>query len=58
MLIEDIILHEKGSAFRKRIIELKSYGIKTEPAFARLLGLQGDLYSELLKLEKTIDGHH
>ncbi|MCD2258728.1 DUF4269 domain-containing protein [Psychroserpens luteolus] len=50
MVIEDRILTEKGSKFRQDIIELKSNGMKTEPAFAKLLGLSGDPYVELLKL--------
>ncbi len=52
MLIENEILIEKGIKFRKIIIDLKSNGIKTEPAFANLLGLTGNPYLELLKLEK------
>jgi hypothetical protein len=51
MLIELKILQEKGDEFKQQIIELKKQGIKTEPAFAKLLGLKGDPYSELLKLE-------
>ncbi len=52
MIIENRILKEKGSKFKQRVKELKSKGIKTEPAFARLLGLQGNPYAELLKLKK------
>ena len=51
MLIEARILQEKGDQFRKRIIELKKSGMKTEPAFAKLLGLKGDPYFALLQLE-------
>lgn len=51
MIIEYRILLEKGPAFRQQIIKLKRQGIKTEPAFARLLGLKGDPYRALLKLE-------
>lgn len=51
MLIEWKILQEKGDEFKQQIIELKKKGFKTEPAFAKLLGLKGDPYSELLKLE-------
>ncbi|MFC4209867.1 DUF4269 domain-containing protein [Pedobacter petrophilus] len=53
MMIEYQILLEKGEAFRKQIIELKRQGMKTEPAFATLLGLQGNPYEELLKYEKA-----
>lgn len=55
MIIEYDLLVEKGEEFRKRIIELKKKGLKTEPAFAQLLGLEGDPYIELLKLEKQKD---
>lgn len=51
MLIEWKILQEKGDQFKHQIIKLKQQGYKTEPAFAKLLGLQGDPYTELLKLE-------
>lgn len=51
MLIEHRILLEKGEQFRLQIIELKKQGYKTEPAFAKLLGLKGDAYEELLKLK-------
>jgi len=51
MLIEHQILLEKGETFRQEIISLKNQGIKTEPAFAQLLGLKGDPYTAILKLE-------
>jgi hypothetical protein len=50
MITEYRILLEKGEAFRSQIVELKRQGMKTEPAFALLLGLEGDPYLELLKL--------
>jgi len=50
MLIEYQILLKKGEGFRQQIIELKNQGYKTEPAFAKLLGLDGNPYEELLKL--------
>lgn len=50
MLIEHKILLEKGEEFRLQVIELKKQGFKTEPAFAKLLGLEGDAYEELLKV--------
>ncbi|SDT05691.1 DUF4269 domain-containing protein [Winogradskyella sediminis] len=52
MIIENRILKEKGSEFKQEVKKLKSIGIKTEPAFAKLLGLNGNPYSELLKLKK------
>ena len=53
MLIEYNILQEKGEEFRQEIIRLKRQGIKTEPAFTKLLGLEGDPYIELLKLNSN-----
>lgn len=50
MLIEHKILLKKGRDFRQQVIELKNQGYKTEPAFARLLGLNGDAYEALLRL--------
>ncbi len=49
MLIEYKILTQKGNLFKRQIRELKSKGFKTEPAFAKLLGLKGDPYTALLK---------
>lgn len=48
MLIEDQILSSKDENFRLEIIKLKEKGIKTEPAFGLLLGLNGNVYQELL----------
>lgn len=42
------ILEKFGVDFKKQIMEFKSKGMKTEPAFAKLLGLQGDPYESLL----------
>lgn len=58
MMIENRILKEKGLAFKQNIKILKSSGMKTEPAFAKLLGLKGDPYAELLKLEHKYSGQH
>lgn len=48
MVIEDQILRSKDENFRLEIIKLKESGIKTEPAFGLLLGLNGNVYQELL----------
>lgn len=51
MIIEYKILEQQGEEFRKKVIGLKEQGIKTEPAFAQLLGLKGNPYETLLELE-------
>lgn len=51
MMIEHQLLLKYGEAFKAEIIALKKAGLKTEPAFAKLLGLEGDPYLELLKVE-------
>ncbi|MFP3598728.1 DUF4269 domain-containing protein [Chryseobacterium sp. SIMBA_029] len=48
MISEHKILQEKGENFKQKIIELKKEGMKTEPAFGLLLGLENP-YEELLK---------
>jgi len=48
MVSEYKILQEKGEKFKQKIIELKKQGIKTEPAFGMLLGLENP-YEDLLK---------
>ncbi len=58
MIIENRILNEKGTEFRQKIKKLKSDGMKTEPAFAKLLGLKGNPYFELLKLNKNTLGNN
>lgn len=49
MMIEYNLLETNDSTFRQAIIQLKKQGLKTEPAFAKLLGLEGNPYDELLK---------
>ncbi len=53
MITEHAILKEKGKNFKQEIIKLKASGLKTEPAFAKLLGIEGDPYEELLKLNQN-----
>ena len=53
MIVEHQILNSKDDEFRTKIIRLKQKGLKTEPAFAKVLGLNGDPYQELLKLEQS-----
>ena len=47
MVIEGRLLDLAGESFRHNVIELEQSGLKTEPAFARLLGLNGDPYEAL-----------
>jgi len=54
MLVEHYLLETRGEAFRQEVIALKKQGMKTEPAFAQLLGLTGDPYTELLTYEKYL----
>ena len=51
-LIEEKALKYKGTLFFERIVDLRRQGLKTEPAFALALGLEGDPYKELLSYEK------
>jgi hypothetical protein len=51
MVIEGQLLVIGGAALAARVRELKRGGMKTEPAFAHLLGLDGDPYEALLSLE-------
>ncbi|MGB3585904.1 MAG: DUF4269 domain-containing protein [Tunicatimonas sp.] len=55
MIVEHRILQLASVAFREQIKELKQQGIKTEPAFAQLLNLQGDPYQAVLNLENYSD---
>lgn len=50
MLVEHRILQHWGDSGVEAIRRLKEQGWKTEPAFARLLGLSGDPYEELLDM--------
>ena len=50
MIAEHKLLLEKGEDFRLQIIELKKQGYKTEPAFAKLLGLLNNPYDEMLNI--------
>jgi hypothetical protein len=55
MVIENRMLSLYGEEFRQRIIDLKHEGLKTEPAFANLLKLEGDPFAKLLELESWND---
>jgi hypothetical protein len=55
MDVEYRLLQLGGRKTRERILELKKAGIKTEPAFAAWLGLDGDPYAALLELARFSD---
>lgn len=48
MLTEWRVLEARGAEFQNEIIALKKSGLKTELAFAKLLGLAGNPYESLL----------
>lgn len=51
-LIEEKLLKFGGDSLRRKIVNLRNTGLKTEPAFAQALGFSGDPYVELLNLQK------
>lgn len=55
MLIEDRILHLCNEEFKEQVRSLKRMGYKTEPAFAMLIGLEGDPYESLLGVDTWSD---
>lgn len=55
MVIEERLLRLYGERFKDYIVQLKINGMKTEPAFAKALKLEGDPYLELLKLNRWTD---
>ena len=55
MVIEARILELYGDSFREQIVGLKRNGVKTEPAFAQALHIDGDPYERLLELYHWTD---
>lgn len=55
LVAEFALLQRYGDDLRKRIRALKVGGMKTEPAFAHALGLDGDPYVALLDLDLDPD---
>ncbi len=53
MIVEHHLL-TANPHIRVEIIRLKELGMKTEPAFAQVLGLDGDPYDELLMYGRTL----
>lgn len=48
MVIEWFLLQEGGRPLKRKLMKLRSDGLKTEPAFSKLLGLEGDPYIAML----------
>ncbi len=55
MAVQSRLLELDDGRFRAAVIALKQSGLKTEPAFADLLGLAGDPYKALLGLESMTE---
>ncbi|MFB2552451.1 DUF4269 domain-containing protein [Ensifer soli] len=53
--VERRLLDRGGLALRARVMALRRAGMKTEPAFAAVLGLAGDPYRVLLDLDAEDD---
>jgi predicted metalloenzyme YecM len=49
-LVEERLLKFGGEPFKNQVIAARNRGLKTEPAFAEVLGLEGDPYVSLLKV--------
>jgi hypothetical protein len=50
LLVEARLLRYGGAKVRRKVYQLKAQGLKTEPAFALVIGLAGDPYQTLLAL--------
>jgi hypothetical protein len=55
MVVEARLLNILGAQFAEKVRALKQQGMKTEPAFAWLLGLAGDPYQAVRNLEVYSD---
>ncbi|GLS43790.1 DUF4269 domain-containing protein [Methylobacterium brachythecii] len=53
--VEQRLLELAGDAFRDMVMQGRSRGLKTEPAFAKALGLKSDPYSTMLRLSGEAD---
>lgn len=54
-LVERRLLRLGGDGLRAEIVRQKQNGLKTEPAFGWVLGLDGNAYQALLELEQKSD---
>ncbi len=52
LVVEARLLKISGERARRAIRKMKNAGLKTEPAFARYLGIAGDPFEELLRLSR------
>ena len=55
MLVESRLLELGGEEFRRKVVELKRGGVKTEPAFCIALGVEGDPYENMLDEELMLE---
>ncbi|MDA8346179.1 MAG: DUF4269 domain-containing protein [Thermaerobacter sp.] len=53
--VEHRLLSMGGEGLRERVMELRRSGMKTEPAFAHLLGLPGDPYEAMHEISRSPD---
>lgn len=53
MIIEDSLMKQFPN-IRVEVIQLKMQGFKTEPAFCKVLGLEGDPYESLLNYGRSV----
>jgi hypothetical protein len=58
MVVEHYLLQQHGETFRQQIVLLKQQGLKTEPAFAKLLNLQGNPYEAMLNFYPIVVETH
>ncbi|RZK25397.1 MAG: DUF4269 domain-containing protein, partial [Hymenobacter sp.] len=55
LVVEARLLAAGGTTLQEKVRDLKAQGVKTEPAFAKLLALPDDPYQALLNLETYSD---
>jgi hypothetical protein len=55
LVVEGRLLRLGGERLGARVLALKRAGLATEPAFAQVLGLQGNPFEAMLQLESSSD---